>query len=66
MKAFARFGIAWLALAALPAAAHDFWLQPALYWAAPSTPVAFTLQVGHGPYRQRSPMSARRIGRLMR
>jgi len=55
---------AFLALAALPATAHDFWLQPAPYWTAPSMPVALTLQVGHGPYRQRSPIPARRIARF--
>lgn len=53
-----------LALAALPAVAHDFWLQPSPYWFAPHASVPLTLQVGHGPYRQRSPISARRIMRF--
>ena len=53
-----------LALAAWPAMAHDFWLQPSPYWFAPHTSVPLTLQVGHGPYRQRSPIAARRITRF--
>lgn len=40
------------ACAALPAYAHDFWLQPARFWVAPATPVAVSLQVGHGSNRQ--------------
>jgi uncharacterized GH25 family protein len=53
----------WLCVAS-PSVAHDFWLQPDAYWveAARSTP--FTLQVGHGPYRQRSPIPPRRIVRF--
>jgi uncharacterized GH25 family protein len=42
-------------------AAHDFWLQPSDYWVAPDGLTAMTLQVGHGPFRQRSPIPARRI-----
>lgn len=53
-----------LALVVLPAAAHDFWLQPSPYWFAPHAVVPLSLQVGHGPYRQRSPIPARRIMRL--
>jgi uncharacterized GH25 family protein len=41
--------------------AHDFWLQPAEYWVSPDALTAMTLQVGHGPFRQRSPIPARRI-----
>jgi uncharacterized GH25 family protein len=44
--------------------AHDFWLQPSEYWVKAGTPASFTLQVGHGPYRQRSPIPARRITRF--
>lgn len=44
--------------------AHDFWLQPNEYWIAPERATAMTLQVGHGPFRQRSPIAARRIIRL--
>lgn len=39
-------------LLALPAAAHDFWIQPQ----AP-----YSLLVGHGPYRQVSPIPPSRI-----
>jgi uncharacterized GH25 family protein len=44
--------------------AHDFWLQPAAYWSSPHAPIPFTLQVGHGPFRQRSPIPTRRITRF--
>jgi uncharacterized GH25 family protein len=46
------------------AAAHDFWLQPNEYWASQNAQVQVTLQVGHGPFRQRSPIPARRITRF--
>ncbi|MDF0546558.1 DUF4198 domain-containing protein [Sphingobium sp. H39-3-25] len=52
-------------LALAPAAdAHDFWLQPARWQAHPGEPVSVTLQVGHGSYRQRSPIPANRILRF--
>jgi uncharacterized GH25 family protein len=61
-------GAALLVLLACPlapaASGHDFWLQPAAYWVAPDALTALTLQVGHGPYRQRSPIPARRILRF--
>jgi uncharacterized GH25 family protein len=41
--------------------AHDFWLQPTDFWVGPSAVTALTLQVGHGPFRQRSPILARRV-----
>lgn len=41
--------------------AHDFWLQPNEYWTDSNAPNFMTLQVGHGPARQRSPIPARRI-----
>jgi uncharacterized GH25 family protein len=44
--------------------AHDFWLQPSEYWINPDTLDSMTLQVGHGPFRQRSPIPARRITRF--
>jgi uncharacterized GH25 family protein len=53
-----------MCFAALVAGAHDFWLQPSEYWIAPGAPVPMTLQVGHGPFRQRSPIPARRITRF--
>lgn len=45
-------------------AAHDFWLQPSEYWTSPDALTSMTLQVGHGPFRQRSPIPARRITRF--
>lgn len=53
-----------LAVCATPAAAHDFWLQPNDYWVEAGTAAAATLQVGHGPARQRSPIPAERITAL--
>ena len=44
--------------------AHDFWIQPTSFWIHPDTLTPMTLQVGHGPYRQRSPISATRITRF--
>ena len=44
--------------------AHDFWLQPQDFWIDAAAATPFTLQVGHGPYRQRSPIPMRRIERL--
>lgn len=62
MRTILLFGLA-VALAG-PAAAHDFWVQPRAFWldqAGPAAEVPATLQVGHGPFRQRSPIPARRI-----
>ena len=57
--------VAWLlGLLVSPAFAHDFWLQPSEYWINPDALTSLTLQVGHGPYRQRSPIPARRITRF--
>ena len=53
----------WLCLPA-SAAAHDFWVQPDSYWLAPQAGTSLTLQVGHGPDRQRSPIPLRRITRF--
>jgi len=56
---------AWiLCLPAMLAKAHDFWVQPVRYRIPLDYPVAFTLEVGHGPFRQRSPISAQRIVRF--
>lgn len=44
--------------------AHDFWLQPSEYWIDPDVLDSMTLQVGHGPFRQRSPIPLRRITRF--
>jgi len=56
----ALFGVT-LALFASSAMAHDFWIQPNDFWVDPMTPVSFSLQVGHGPFRQRSPIPLNRI-----
>src|SRR3981081_3240618 len=45
------------------AVAHDFWVQPKEYWVTPQALTPMTLLVGHGPYRQRSPI---RPGRIIR
>jgi uncharacterized GH25 family protein len=47
-----------------PASAHDFWVQPNAYWVNPEAVTPMTLQVGHGPYRQRSPIPLARISRF--
>lgn len=61
----ARLACALLLLAtACHAQAHDFWVQPQAFKVTPSQLVPFTLQVGHGPYRQRSPIPASRIVRF--
>jgi hypothetical protein len=52
------------ALATGPAAAHDFWVQPARFWTAPQAQTALTLQAGHGTERQRSRLPLRRIMRF--
>jgi uncharacterized GH25 family protein len=46
------------------AGAHDFWVQPAEYWLRPEVASSVTLQVGHGPFRQRSPIPISRITRF--
>jgi uncharacterized GH25 family protein len=53
-------GFAWAA----SAAAHDFWIQPNAFWVSPRAVTAVTLLVGHGPARQRSPITARRVTRF--
>jgi uncharacterized GH25 family protein len=45
-------------------AAHDFWVQPNEFWPRPQAVTPITLQVGHGPFRQRSPIPLRRITRF--
>jgi uncharacterized GH25 family protein len=46
------------------ATAHDFWIQPSAYWVQPQAVTPMTLQVGHGPARQRSPIPQQRIVRF--
>jgi uncharacterized GH25 family protein len=53
-----------LALFVARAHAHDFWVEPNSYRVAEAAPVGLTLQVGHGPFRQRSPVPVRRIIRF--
>jgi uncharacterized GH25 family protein len=53
-----------LCIRAPDVAAHDFWLQPSEYWIGPNVLTSMTLQVGHGPFRQRSPIPVRRITRF--
>jgi uncharacterized GH25 family protein len=53
-----------LGLCAASVTAHDFWVQPSDYWTSPLTIVTFSLQVGHGPFRQRSPIPLNRIARF--
>lgn len=53
-----------LACAPPAASAHDFWIQPASFWLLPGSGTAMTLQVGHGPDRQRSALPPRRITRF--
>lgn len=60
----ARILFLYLLAVVTAAEAHDFWLQPVRWQARPGEPVSVTLQVGHGPYRQRSPIPANRILRF--
>ena len=53
-----------LVLLGAPAVAHDFWVQPNVYWVAPAVATGMTLQVGHGTSRQRSPIPLRRVVRF--
>ena len=46
-----------------PARSHDFWVQPASYWVRSGADTPLTLQVGHGPFRQRSLIP---LGRILR
>ena len=47
-----------------PVGAHDFWIQPQQYWLQSGGTTSLTLEVGHGPYRQHSPIAPRRIERF--
>jgi len=46
------------------AAAHDFWIQPTRWEVGPRESFQLRLEVGHGPYRQRSPIAVRRVIRF--
>jgi uncharacterized GH25 family protein len=58
-----RAGVLLLGVASL-AQAHDFWVQPNDYWLAESQATPITLEVGHGPDRQRSSIPPSRILRF--
>src|SRR5690348_10305909 len=51
-------------MCSLPVGAHDFWVQPGEYWMATGQATPMTLQVGHGAFRQRSPIPRSRITRF--
>ncbi len=53
-----------LACTAAVVSAHDFWVQPQAFAAAPGTAVPFTIQVGHGTFRQRWGAGIERIVRF--
>lgn len=42
-----------LLIIAVPAAAHDFWIQPNRFQAEAGAGIAFTFQIGHGKFRDR-------------
>jgi uncharacterized GH25 family protein len=48
-------------LAAAPAMAHDFWIQPEQFQTQLNAPLSFTFQVGHGASRERWGLPADRI-----
>ncbi|WP_448097079.1 DUF4198 domain-containing protein [Luteibacter yeojuensis] len=59
-----RFCVSMLMLATGTVRAHDFWVQPQAFLVQPVQATSLTLQVGHGPYRQRSPIALQRIARF--
>lgn len=58
----------WLAILgaciALPAAAHDFWLQPTGFWVTSGSTTGLSLLVGHGANRQLWDADIRRLTRF--
>jgi uncharacterized GH25 family protein len=64
MKTVCALALVCAGVMALPAWAHDFWIQPNHFLAAPDGSISLTFEAGHGPDRQRSPISARRITRF--
>jgi uncharacterized GH25 family protein len=64
MKVLHAVVLVFASFTALPAGAHDFWIQPDNFLAASGGLASFTLQVGHGPDRQRSAIPLRRIRRF--
>lgn len=53
------------ALAAGPALAHDFWLQPDAFRVAPGATTPIAVMVGDGPERERSRVPSRRVVRFV-
>ena len=51
-------------MVAVPARAHDFWIQPDHFAVATGTPLPITLLVGHGGFRQRWGVETRRVLRF--
>lgn len=51
-------------IVAAPVTAHDFWVQPTLFAAPLNVPTPFTIQVGHGTFRQRWSAPIERIVRF--
>ncbi len=49
-------------LSAEASAAHDFWVQPRDFAADVNVPIPMTIEVGHGPFRQRWSAAIDRIG----
>ena len=56
-----RAGFLIVLLVATPAGAHDFWLQPRGWQATVGTPLPFTVEVGHGPFREHWSGKAERL-----
>jgi len=59
------FALLWGVCWAHSVPAHDFWVQPNEYWLTPEEVTPMTLQVGHGPFRQRSPIRLSRVTRFV-
>lgn len=51
-------------LTAAPCLAHDVWLQPRGWQVAPGAPLATTVEIGHGQFRQRWGAQADRVAYL--
>lgn len=56
-----RFALLFIGLGATSAAAHDFWVQPQVFAAPVGTPLPLTIEVGHGPFRQRWSVAIDRV-----
>ena len=51
-----------LLMIAVPAAAHDFWIQPTKFQIEPGAAIAATFQIGHGKFRDRWNNNQRILG----